>query len=85
MTAACMQCSKRAGNGSQEYDPAQWLSEDHSSVKLISQEDAFVAFGYGPRSCTGSNLAMIEIIVCMVRCPMSWVSSRRMHTGTFGW
>ena len=64
-----MQTVKRAGNGSQDFDPAQWLNADYSKVKL-NKEPANVVFGAGSRSCTGRYLATIEMILCLVRsCP----------------
>jgi hypothetical protein len=64
--ASCMQCVRDTGNGKREFDPAQWLTPDHSKV-TINRAAGNVSFGNGPRSCTGRNLADTELILIFVR------------------
>lgn len=56
-----MQAIKSTGNGSPEFDPQQWLSEDRTQCTPNESMGNFV-MGKGPRSCIGRNLAMIELI-----------------------
>jgi cytochrome P450 len=42
-----------------EFDPDRWCSEDRRNGEIPDQK-AFLAFGAGPRSCPGRNLAFLE-------------------------
>jgi cytochrome P450 len=62
---ACMQATRRTGNGSHEFDPAQWLSDDRRSVRANVDAGNFV-WGAGARRCIGAQLATIEITTVLM-------------------
>lgn len=57
-----MQVTISTGNGSQEFDPDQWLSEDRTKCTSIAKSKSFFAFGKGNRSCLGQSLSIIELV-----------------------
>lgn len=57
-----MQAILETGNGSKEFDPEQWLSEERTQCKTNDELGNFV-FGKGARNCVGKNLAMTEAII----------------------
>ena len=61
-----MQCTKSIGNGGDAFDLQQWLSDDHSKLTLTLNNPSNTVFGTGPRSCTGKNVAVIEMALTMV-------------------
>ncbi|GAA5983503.1 hypothetical protein JCM10908_000311 [Rhodotorula pacifica] len=46
------------GNDAEEYRPERWLESQEKSREL---EKALNIFSYGPRSCVGRNVAMMEL------------------------
>lgn len=61
MGRTCMQAIKATGNGSSEFNPHQWLSEDFTECTVNAEMGNFV-FGKGARNCLGKNLAVTELI-----------------------
>jgi cytochrome P450 family 709 len=51
-------------SGSASFDPAQWLSDDRRTAAM-NESPCNITFSLGPRSCTGRNLAMVEIVTLM--------------------
>lgn len=49
------------GNGSREFSPQHWLSEDRTECTVNDEYGNFV-FGKGNRNCVGKNLAVIELV-----------------------
>lgn len=60
-----MQAIRETGNGSPEFDPEQWLSDDRTKC-TVNTEMGNVAFGKGIRNCVGKNLAVIELVTALV-------------------
>ena len=64
-----MQAIRATGNGSMEFDPQQWLSEDRTTVTL-NGEPGNIGFGQGPRMCPGKQLAdtgMVTLLAILSR------------------
>jgi cytochrome P450 len=55
---------RSSGSGSRDFDPAQWLSDDRRTAAM-NESPCNISFSLGPRSCTGRNLAMVEIVTMM--------------------
>ena len=59
-----MQAIKASGNGSVEFDPRQWLSEDRTTA-TVNADPGNVGFGAGPRVCPGKQLATMEMVTLL--------------------
>ena len=60
-----VQSGQKTGSGTDTYDPAQWLNEDHTKV-ILNKEPGNLPFGKGPRNCAGQNLANVEMVLIFV-------------------
>ena len=52
-------------NDPHTFNPSRWYIENNNKEKLILMEDAFLAFGYGPRVCPGQALVQIEGVAAL--------------------
>jgi cytochrome P450 len=46
------------------FHPDRWLTSDKAQLKKM--EDAWIPFGYGPRSCPGARLAVLETAFTLI-------------------
>lgn len=60
-----VQVTKKTGNGGNEFDPDQWLSEGRTKVQ-INNAHGNLSFGAGSRRCVGRHLAMVQIVTMTV-------------------
>lgn len=48
-----------------DFIPERWLCDHTDATKLSKTEEAFLAFGSGPRVCPGMHLALLEAVLAI--------------------
>lgn len=65
MTTADVHHDEKIYKDAKKFIPDRWLGDSPKALNGESLEKYFVAFGKGPRSCLGINLAYMELFVCL--------------------
>eukprot|EP01031_Cornospumella_fuschlensis_P032386 gene32386-39164_t len=48
-----------------DFIPERWLSDHTDAAQLSKMDEAFLAFGSGPRVCPGMHLAVLEAVLAV--------------------